>query len=346
VKICLVAAPLIARSGVYNSARELVAAARAGGHEWTAVLGVSEAADGSSREQTGIVEFSAEPAGIAGVARLSRKLEAMEAVRQAELIVTLVPQSDMAFSLLRKPWVAYLRGLPWPAPGEANRLKARLWRALESAALRRSKSVWATTPQLRRETGSIVERLVPPGIAIPPVPMQSDNRSTFVWAARYSADKDPLLFVEALRGARLEGAMYGSGPLADQIRAAAPTNVAVPGWASPELMWSGARAYVGTSTREAFGRSAVEAAMLGIPPLVASSFGCAEMLYQDADLANALVIDSRDPRIWREKMELLAEDDSLHQRASQHAKSRAIELSIDAAVRAVHVAAEKVTRSM
>lgn len=343
MKICLVAAPLIARSGVYNSAIELVAAARDAGHEWSALLGVSVKANGQPREAPGVVEFEADPAGVTGVVRLSRRLAAMELVRQADLVITLVPQSDMALSLLRKPWVAYLRGLPWPLPDEAGAAKAALWRAIERVSLGRARDVWATTPQLRRETGSIVRRLVPPGIAVPEHVTRERESTKFVWAARYSVDKGPMLFIEAMREARVEGAMYGTGPLADQMRAEAPGNVTVPGWAGRHELWSQARAYVGTSTREAFGRSAVEAAMLGIPPLIASSFGCAEMLYQDPGLAETMIIDSRDPRVWRRAMERLASDDALHQQASDHVKANALALSIDAAVRAVDVAAEGVS---
>ncbi|WP_081731789.1 glycosyltransferase [Microbacterium sp. TS-1] len=282
-----------------------------------------------------------EPGGFVGVRRLAHRLLSLEDVRSADLIVTLVPQSDMALALTDMPWVAYLRGLPWPARGEAGLAKSVVWRVLENLALRRAREVWATTPLLARETGAVVNRLVPPGIASPDSSDgPADGSEMFVWAARYSADKDPQLFADALRGTSLGGVMYGSGPLEDELRAYAPSNVSVPGWADRGTLWREARAYVGTSTREAFGRSAVEAAMLGVPPVVSDAFGCAEMLYTDVTLRREMVVESRDPRAWQRVLLRLHQDDDLRTEASLHAQENARRLTIYASVAEVQAAAD------
>jgi glycosyltransferase involved in cell wall biosynthesis len=216
-------------------------------------------------------------------------------------------------------------------------MKSVAWRLLERAALQRANDVWATTPLLARETGRVVKRLVPPGIA-EPAPLADDKpRERFVWAARYSADKNPLLFADALRGSGLPGVMFGTGPMVDRIRDYAPENVAVPGWAEPGEVWGTARAYVGTSSREAFGRSAVEAAMLGIPPIISSAFGCAEMLYTDPALSRLMVVDSTDPARWRAVITAVASDPALHQMAAVHAQRNSRRLTVKASV--VHLAA-------
>lgn len=342
MKICFVAAPLIARSGVYNSARELVEEARSSGHDWHALLGVSAAAGGSPRRSDGVTEFTYEPRGVRSVIGLAQRLAASDAIRTADLVVSLVPQSDMALSLTPVTWVAYLRGLPWPAAGESSAMKAAVWRALERTALTRASEVWATTPLLARQVGSPVDRLVTPGIAHPQATHDGRGRA-FVWAARYSADKDPMLFVEALRGAAVTGVMFGSGPLEGEIRRRLPENVTAPGWVEAERLWSDARVYVGTSSREAFGRSAVEAAMLGIPPLISADFGCAEMLYTSDPLRRVMVLESREPSTWRKAMETIDRDPALYEEASSHVRRNAARLTVAASVENVAAAGSTVT---
>lgn len=339
-RVCFIAAPLIARSGVYNSTVELVRAARAAGLDWSAVLGVSAKAGGTTIEEDGIRELVLEPSGIGGVWRLSRDLNRLPEVLAADLRVSMVPQSDMALSLGSAPWVAYLRGLPWPAPTEAGALKTVVWRTLELLALRQAREVWATTPTLAHDVGGVVDRLVPPGLVPPTTPsVPNKAASDVVWAARFSRDKNPELFLHALSGSGVAGVMYGSGPLEEQIRASAPANVRIGGWRSREDVWASARVYVGTSTREAFGRSAVEAAMLGIPLVVSRAFGCAEMIYTDAALARTLVLDPADVPAWTAAIRLLSTDEAFYEEVSAHVRANGALLTVESAVENVRSAA-------
>lgn len=343
-RICVIAAPLIARSGVYNSTVELVRAARRAGLDWSAVLGVSTKAGGAPILEDGIREFSREPSGLTGVRRLSRDVARLPEVEDADLLISMVPQTDMALSLGSKPWVAYLRGLPWPAVAEAGAAKTAAWRTLELLALRRAREVWATTPTLARDVGSVVDRLVPPGLVPPTTPPGSPVPGTgdVVWAARFSRDKNPELFLDALRGTDVRGVMYGSGPLEAEVRAAVPSNVHVGGWRSRDEVWASARVYVGTSTREAFGRSAVEAAMLGIPVVMSRAFGCAEMLYTDAALAQHLVLDPADVSAWTSAITRLSVDEGFYRDAASHLKENARRLTVESAVENVRLAAADV----
>lgn len=343
-RICFIVAPLIARSGVYNSTIELVTAARARGLDWTAVIGVSRRAAGVPTTLTGVREFEIEPSGVLGIRNLSRRLRTHPEFVDADLLVSMVPQSDMALALTRRPWVAYLRGLPWPAAGESSRLKTTVWRTIERLALRRAREVWATTRILAAETGRDVDRLVAPGL-VPPatkLPESGARAQDVVWAARFSEDKNPTLFLEALAGAAAHGAMYGTGPLEQQIRERAPANVEVLGWRAREEIWESARAYVGTSSREAFGRSAVEAAMLGIPVILSDVFGCADMLYTDDALREALVLSTSDTARWRDAISRLTSDDEFHTLASAHVRQNAARLTIDSAVDNVVAASTEV----
>ncbi|MDI9891758.1 glycosyltransferase family 4 protein [Microbacterium sp. IEGM 1404] len=341
-RICFIAAPLIARSGVYNSTVELVRAGRKAGLEWTAVLGVSTKAGGSPLVEEGIREFAREPSGLGGVRRLSSDLSELPEVAAADLRVSMVPQTDMALSLRSAPWVAYLRGLPWPAPTEASALKTAAWRTLELAALRRAREVWATTPTLADDVGAAVDRLVPPGLVPPRAPSAKASTGDVVWAARFSRDKNPSLFLDALRGTPVQGVMYGSGPLEEQVGAEVPTNVRMGGWRSREEVWASARVYVGTSTREAFGRSAVEAAMLGIPVVMSRAFGCAEMIYTDETLSRQLVLDPADVPAWTAAITRLTADEAFYTAVAAHAQSNAQRLTVESAVDNVRTAAEAV----
>lgn len=345
--ICFVTAPLIARSGVYNSTVELVQAARAAGLDWTAVIGTSRRAAGEPADLSGVYEFEAEPAGTRGVLRLSRYLRALPQVRDADLRISMVPQSDMALSLLGRPWVAYLRGLPWPAQGEASPAKRLVWQTLEKLSLARAEEIWATTSILEQDVGGIVDRRVPPGLKPPSTNRDIPaGRTAFVWAARYSIDKNPSLFFDALRGSTATGLMYGSGPLESELRASAPANVKVPGWRPRDEIWTRARAYVGTSSREAFGRSATEAAMLGIPVIISEEFGCADMLYTEPWMRELCVLPVGRPEAWRAAVTALAHDDALHASISAHVADNASRLTIDAAVFNVATAATAAVQSL
>ncbi|MGO2188053.1 MAG: glycosyltransferase family 4 protein [Microbacterium gubbeenense] len=339
MKVTFVAAPLTARSGVYRSGRELVAAGREQGHEWSLVLGVSQHAHGSAPvdDPEWIHEFAAEPSGPAGIIALRRTLLGIRSIVDADIVVSLIPQTDMVLALTRKRWVAFVRGLPWPAAGESSAVKRLIWKTLEAAAFRRAEEVWATTTILRADMGhGSSTKIVPAGIAsVARAWDGSGNRDTAVWAARFHTDKNPALFLAALRGQDFAGRMHGVGSLEQVVRADAPTNVDVAGWTSPDALWQDAFAYVGTSHREAFGRSALEAAMAGVPVVISDSFGVADMLVTDDDFLQRFVLPNGDLDRWRQALADLHDDESLRRRYSEHLVANAQMLTIEASAAAV-----------
>lgn len=338
-RVCLVAAPLTARSGVYRSARELVNEARSQGLDWSLVLGVSAKAKGQrpSDDPSWIQEFVAEPSGIGGIAALKQRLLSVESVASSDVVISLIPQTDMALSLTSLNWIAYVRGLPWPEGDESSKTRGSVWQMLERLALRRARDVWSTTPLLRAQLALRREvSLVPAGLE--PMPRLWDgagDRKRVVWAARFDTDKNPWLFLDAMRGTALQGVMYGSGPLEEQIRAAAPHNVEVVGWVDPSALWSNALAYVGTSHREAFGRSAVEASMAGIPVVLADTFGSAALLVRDAELAARFVLPTAEVQPWSDALNDLATDEDLRRDLSNHIAMNARELTVSGSVGAI-----------
>ncbi len=339
VKVGFVASPLTARSGVYRSARELVSAGRDESLDWQLLLGVSGGAPGGrpADDPEWIVEEHAEPSGLGGVRAQSRRVRDFVEERDLDVVVSLIPQTDMALAIGKTPWIAFTRGLPWPAPGEAKLGKRVAWRTLERAALRRAREVWATTGVLRDDLDlrSPVE-IVPAGIA--PLERSWDGagaRTNAVWAARFDEDKRPHLFATALQDSGMRGRMFGTGHLQREIAASAPSNVTIEGWAPPSALWEDAFVYVGTSSREAYGRSAVEAAMNGVPVVLASSFGCADQLVSTDEFKRLFVLESADPAAWREAVQRLRDDEDLRRRYSDHLVSNARALTIAASAKAV-----------
>lgn len=337
MKICLVAAPLTARSGVYRTTHELIAEARQRGLDWEAVVGVTAAAGGRGDPAPGIEEFEAEAAGPQGVLALRRKLTQTPAVREADYVISMIPQSDMALALTKLSWVAFIRGLPWPALGEARTSKRIVWRWLERRALARADLIWATTERLRTDVGKLSQpiELVTAGVAEQPAPLVSADAQRVVWAARFDEDKNPHLFFEALRDSELRGYMYGSGHLEQLLRDAAPENVSVVGWAPSSELWGGATAFLGTSHREAFGRSAVEAAMAGVPVILSDAFGVADELYRDPVLRKSFVLPVNDVEAWKQALQRIASDSALRARVIEHLRESASRLTIAASVEAI-----------
>ncbi|MGY1624191.1 glycosyltransferase [Geodermatophilus sp. SYSU D00965] len=160
---------------------------------------------------------------------------------------------------------------------------------------------------------------------------------TVAWAARMSQDKDPFLFVDAMAGVDARVVMHGDGPLRTDVMARARAGVALPGWSAPSSLWEDADVYVGTSHREAFGRSAVEAAMNGLPVVVSAQFGVAPLLYRDGELFRRFVMPTRDPAVWRLAVEALLGDPALWKRVSDHVAANARALTIAASVDAIAI---------
>lgn len=339
-RVCLVAVPLAARSGVYRSASELVDAARLAGLDWSAVVGVREdsrlgppPAGDPRRFCEAPVRGSHPRARYADARRL---LQGHRWIRDADVVVTLVPFSDQVVSRLtrrdRRVWQPWVRGLPWPDAGETSPARRLVWRALETRALRQAREVWVTTPTLAAQVAPATASVVVPAGIAPVAPARRGG--TVVWAGRYAVDKDPGLFVEAMRRSGAAALMHGTGALQEGLRRSAPPNVRVAGWQDPARLWDDAALFVGTSTREAFGRSAVEAAMAGLPVVLREGYGCADLLFTDPALRRRCVLASDRPQDWADAVDGLLRDRGAYEAAAAHVRANAAELTITASVRA------------
>lgn len=338
--MCFVAAPLMARSGVYRSAHDLVAEARSRGLDWRAVLGTRPTAPGVPAVTPGVREVTVERHGRAVVAEVRALVESAPEVRRADVVVTLVTQSDVALagSSVRRGrrWVAWVRGLPWPAPGEQTAARRAALRLVESSALRRADDLWTTTEVLGADVARVRRpQLVPAGIRLPARTAFGDRPAPLVWAARLDLDKRPRAFVELAERSGVPGRLHGEGPLEADLRVDLPPIVSMPGWTPAAELWTDAGVFVGTASREAFGRSAVEAAATGLPIVLGDRYGAASLLVTDDELRRRLVLPVGEPSRWVATVRDLAADVDLRRRVSDHVAGNALRSSVAASVDAV-----------
>ncbi|GAB45827.1 putative glycosyltransferase [Gordonia terrae NBRC 100016] len=340
-RVHLVAAPLMARSGVYNSLFDLIEEARSQGMPWTGTVAMRPGAPGTVRQHYAVTSAEVHRHGLAVVPEIRRLLASDESYARADWVVTLITQSDVAVFLdtlagrrNRATWVSYIRGLPWPAKGEQKAPRRQLLRLLETVALRRARDVWVTTQTLGEDVRPwIAPSVVQPGIKSLPKSNSGRNVSGYlVWAGRLDVDKRPALFAEVCETVQRDGRIFGDGPLLGELRAATRVFSEVMGWATPEDMWPAASIYVGTSYREAFGRSAVEASLAGVPIVIGHRYGAARMLITDPDIAALCVVESTDPAVWSRAIRRLLDDPDLMARVSQHTYTNAQKLTIESSV--------------
>ncbi|MWV60589.1 glycosyltransferase family 4 protein [Rathayibacter sp. VKM Ac-2754] len=337
-RVLLLALPLMARSGVYRSTHDLVRAARAAGLPWSAVVGVRPTASGEPIETEGVREVAVAAHGRRVVDEIEQVIRDAGEVSEADLIVSMISQTDIALarrkSTLGQPWVAWVRGIPWPDKGEQSFARRLLLRVLETRALRAADEVWATTPVLAQQFASAAEaKIVPAGIASTERISHGENgHSPLVWAGRIDVDKRPQLFLQIVELLQTRARVFGEGPLLRSIEADAPDGVEWRGWVEGGRLWTDASLFVGTSAREAFGRSAVEAACAGLPVVISSAYGAAPLLFTDPALKAACVIDSDEPGVWAAAIRRLLTDVSLRSAVSEHVHRNAMSLTIERSV--------------
>ncbi len=344
LKVCIVSAPLMARSGVYRSTHDLVAEARSRGLPWSARIGMRPEAKGTSHPQAGVTEFEVHSHGRSVIAELAENFENASDLADADVIISMITQSDIALRRLRSRdkltdprWIAFVRGLPWPDKGEQSEWRRIAMRELESRALRAADEVWATTVKLQDQISRVGSTfIVQAGIpAKSRITDGSGSEGQLVWAGRLDKDKRPEFFLDLARQTGLAGRIYGTGPLLDTLLAAAPANVEIAGWADPASLWDNAWAFVGTSRREAFGRSAAEAAQAGLPVLISEEYGVAPFLFTDPDLRRRCVLPVEDSAAWAASLRQLSTDQGLRRAVSEHVHANAAHLTIGSSVDAI-----------
>jgi glycosyltransferase involved in cell wall biosynthesis len=107
-----------------------------------------------------------------------------------------------------------------------------------------------------------------------------DNESVLVgWMARVTEVKNPQLLLEIARGLpEVTFVMAGGGNLLEAIRAAAPQNLKVIGWANSSHFWSAVDCAISTSNNEGMPIALIEAQLAGIPAIATDVGSNAEVV--------------------------------------------------------------------
>ncbi|MDL5360605.1 glycosyltransferase [Halalkalicoccus sp. NIPERK01] len=168
------------------------------------------------------------------------------------------------------------------------------------------------------------------------VPAADEERVyDYVWVGRFSPEKDPLLFVEALAvldraGEGFRAAMLGSGRLEGELRDRIEEyglagSVDLPGWVdSPIEYYHRSRVFVSTSRRDALPLTLIEAMSSGLA-CVAPPVGSIPDVVEDGH--NAVLLAERDPETVAETLRGLRADPGRTDRLGERATAVRSEFS-------------------
>jgi glycosyltransferase involved in cell wall biosynthesis len=94
----------------------------------------------------------------------------------------------------------------------------------------------------------------------------ADDRILVGWMARVTSVKNPMLMIEVTQKMPLVSfVVAGGGDMLEEVKASAPSNVSVIGWADASVFWSGVDIALSTSDNEGMPVALIEAQLAGIP---------------------------------------------------------------------------------
>lgn len=142
----------------------------------------------------------------------------------------------------------------------------------------------------------------------------------FGWMARMSEVKNPFLLLEiATQLQNINFVMAGGGDLLKKIRANAPTNVEVIGWADAATFWSAIDCAISTSHNEGMPIALIEAQLAGVP-VIATNVGSNEEVIENG-LTGIVTAKNLDSLV--SACERLVQDSDLRASMGRAAKTRA-----------------------
>ncbi|ADJ15474.1 glycosyltransferase family 4 protein [Halalkalicoccus jeotgali] len=167
-------------------------------------------------------------------------------------------------------------------------------------------------------------------------PADDESVYDYIWVGRFSPEKDPLLFVEALAaldraGEEFRAAMLGSGRLEDELRECIEADgltesIDLPGWVdSPVEYYHRSRVFVSTSRRDALPLTLIEAMSTGLA-CVAPPVGSIPDVVEDDH--NAVLLAERDPETVAATLRDLRADPRRTDRLGERATAVRTEFSL------------------
>jgi glycosyltransferase involved in cell wall biosynthesis len=289
--VLVVAAPFVSRAGVYTSLRRTLPV--------VADAGISVGVLWSSRvpggELPGDWVLRVEEPRFSALRQRALTGQLRDAIKswKPDVLLSVLPQSDMACakvaSALKIPWIAMIRGRPFPTGREASALKKIVWRASIRRAYRSATMRIAVSADLAEEVrdgiGVNVDEIVYNGVDLDGYPFRSRTsaqpRVGFV--GRLTDAKAPLVLCDVARILDRPVEIIGDGPLKDRLEAIAAGDPRIHprGWLPSAQAMQEIDILVVPSLREAFGNVILEAGASGAALVARRSGGVPEILERD-----------------------------------------------------------------
>lgn len=188
--------------------------------------------------------------------------------------------------------------------------------------------------------GSTMRLINPiPDVGDEPPADDHDERYDYLWVGRFESEKDPLLFVEALRERAADdpdfsAAMVGDGSLSPAVESALEAyglteQVELTGWVDdPMKYYSASRVLVITSERDALPLTLLEGMSVGTACVATSVGNLSDVIHHGV---NGLLVSDRTPAGVAEELERL-DDETLYEHITANATGVRDRYSTDALI--------------
>jgi glycosyltransferase involved in cell wall biosynthesis len=322
VRVLVVAAPFVSRAGVYTSLRRTLPV--------VIDAGMNVGVLWSSRVPGG--ELPGHWVSRVGEPRLpffrprtlTHQLNDAVGLWEPDVLLSVLPQSDIACAKIASrrhiPWIAMIRGRPFPVGREASALKKIVWkssvrRAYRSATIRIAVSA-DLAEEVRRGLDVDIDEIVYNGVDLDGYPFRQRTaehpRVGFI--GRLTDAKAPLVLCDIARILDRPVDIIGDGPLKARIEdlAVEDPRVHVRGWLPSAEAMQTIDLLVVPSLREAFGNVILEAGASGTPLVARRAGGVPEILERDELLrTHCLVPEDADSAAFATTVQRLLEDNEL-----------------------------------
>jgi glycosyltransferase involved in cell wall biosynthesis len=322
VRVLIVAAPFVSRAGVYTSLRRTLPVVMDAGVS----VGVlwSSRVPGGELPGDWVLRVSEPRHSLLRQRVLTRQLRDAVRTFKPDVLLSVLPQSDLACSKLAAkldlPWIAMIRGRPFPTGNEASTLKKLVWRALVRRAYRSATTRIAVShglaEEIRKGIGVGIDEVVYNGVDLDGYSYRprraAQQRVGFI--GRLTDAKAPLVVCDIARILDRPVDIIGDGPLRDRLEqvAADDPRVRTRGWLQSAEAMGEIDILVIPSLREAFGNVILEAGASGMVLVARRSGGVPEILDRDELLsAHCMVAQDADSAAFAAAVKRLLEDAEL-----------------------------------
>jgi glycosyltransferase involved in cell wall biosynthesis len=300
IRVLVVAAPFVSRAGVYTSLRRTLPLVMDAG------IGVgvlwSSRVPGGELPGDWVLRLDEPRFSVLRQLVLARQVRNATKAWKPHVLLSVLPQSDMACakvaSALNIPWIAMIRGRPFPTGREASALKKVVWQASVRHAYRSATMRIAVSADLAEEVresiGVSVDEIVYNGVDLDGYPFQprtsAQPRVGFV--GRLTDAKAPIVLCDIARMLDRPVEIIGDGPLKGRLEeiAAGDARVHLRGWLPSAQAMQEVDILVVPSLREAFGNVILEAGASGAALVARHSGGVPEILERDELLRTCCLV--------------------------------------------------------